>query len=65
MNTRGNNMKKSLAVKKKNNTKKVSYSLDIDVLEKFNKIAETKGYNKSKTVNNLIRAFIEQENSLS
>jgi len=47
--------------KKKTTTKKVSYSLDINVSNEFNKVAKAKGYNKSRTVNNLIKNFLENE----
>lgn len=55
---------KNLAVSKRKNTKKVSYSIENDVLDAFNKISDSKSYNKSQTVNNLLKMFIEQENSL-
>jgi hypothetical protein len=48
----------------KQKSKKANYTLDADVLDKFNKLAKQKKYNKSKTVNNLIKIFIEKEMSL-
>ena len=50
--------------KKKTTTKKTSYSLDIEIVEAFDKLAKSKGYNKSRTVNNLIKNFLESESSL-
>lgn len=48
--------------KKTTNTKtKVSYSVDIDVLKRFNELAEREGYNKSQVVNNLIKKFVEEK----
>ncbi len=51
-------------IKLKNTTKKVSYSLDIKVVEDFDKLAKARGYNKSRTINNLIKSFLKSENSL-
>jgi len=42
-------------------TKKANYTLDAEVLNEFNKLAKTKRYNKSKTINNLIKLFLEKE----
>ena len=53
-----------LGVKREPKTKKVAYSIDIEVLEQFNNLAKAKNYNKSQTINNLIKVFIEKESSL-
>ena len=45
----------------KNEKKKVTYTLDSDILSQFNQIAKTKKYNKSQTINNLIKLFINTE----
>ena len=49
---------------KKGLKKKISISIDIDILEEFNKIAKANKYNKSQTVSNLIKAFVENEKNL-
>ena len=49
---------------KKGEKKKISISIDIDVLEEFNKLAKANRYNKSQTITNLIKAFVEREKSL-
>jgi len=54
----------NIAVQKTKKTKKVSYSIQTEVLDEFNKIAKAKDYNKSQTINNLIKMFNEKENSL-
>ncbi|MFK7780217.1 MAG: hypothetical protein QM490_03630 [Candidatus Gracilibacteria bacterium] len=48
----------------KNSKKKVSFNIDIEIVEAFNKLAKIKKYNKSQTVGNLLKSFIEQEISL-
>jgi metal-responsive CopG/Arc/MetJ family transcriptional regulator len=48
----------------KGEKKKISINIDIDVLKAFNKIAKAKKYNKSQTITNLIRVFVENEKSL-
>ncbi len=55
----------NVAVTKLQKTKKVSYSLETDVVEQFNKIAKNKNYNKSQTVNNLIKLFIKKEMNIA
>jgi len=50
--------------KRKTTTRKASYSLDKEVVDAFDKLAKSKGYNKSRTVNNLIKNFLENEASL-
>lgn len=55
----------NIAVKKKLVTgKKVSYTIDTDILNEFNKIAKAKGYNKQRTIENLMKIFIESETTL-
>jgi metal-responsive CopG/Arc/MetJ family transcriptional regulator len=49
---------------KKGLKKKMSISIEVDVLEEFNKLSKLNKYNKSQTVSNLIKAFIENEKSL-
>lgn len=49
---------------KKGLKKKMSISIEVDVLEEFNKLAKLNKYNKSQTVSNLIKAFIKNEKSL-
>lgn len=44
--------------------KKMSISIEVDVLEEFNRLSKLNKYNKSQTVSNLIKAFIKNENSL-
>jgi len=44
--------------------KKISVNVDVDVLEEFNKIAKMHRYNKSLTITNLIRVFVENEKKL-
>ena len=44
--------------------KKISISIDVDVLDEFNKIASLNKYNKSKTITNLIRIFVENEKKI-
>jgi len=54
-----------IAVKKKLVTgKKVSYTINTDVLDEFNRIAKIKGYNKQRTIENLMKMFIESETTL-
>lgn len=43
---------------------KASYSIDLDVLNEFDKLCTAKKYKKSQVVENLIKMFIEQEKSL-
>jgi len=43
----------------KNDKTKVSYTVDKKIVEEFNKIADSQNLNKSRTVNNLIKIFIE------
>lgn len=43
---------------------KISISIDSDLIEEFNKIAKLNKYNKSKTISNLIKLFVESEKSL-
>jgi metal-responsive CopG/Arc/MetJ family transcriptional regulator len=45
--------------------KKMSISIEVDVLEEFNKLSKLNKYNKSQTISNLIKAFIENEKSLN
>ena len=45
----------------KYNKKKMSITIDIDLLNEFNKIAKQKKYNKSQTISNLIKVFLENE----
>ena len=45
-------------------TKRVSYSINEEVVNEFNKISEHKKYNKSKIVENFLREFIKMEKSL-
>lgn len=45
--------------------KKISVSLDADVLDEFNKLAKTNRYNKSQTINNLIKVFVENEKKIT
>ena len=54
----------NLAVTKQKKVKKVSYTLDEEVAVQFNKLAENRSWNKSMTVNNLIKMLIENELSL-
>lgn len=42
-------------------TIKASYTLDPKTVQDFNELAKIKHYNKSQTVNNLLRLFIEEE----
>jgi metal-responsive CopG/Arc/MetJ family transcriptional regulator len=44
--------------------KKASYSIDATLLNKFDVVCTVKKYNKSKIIENMIKVFIEQENSL-
>lgn len=54
--------KNKIAVEKKMITgKKVSYTIDSDVVDEFNKLAKNRGYNKQKTVENLLKVFIKSE----
>ena len=46
---------------KKGLKKKISISIDIAVLDDFNKIANANKYNKSQTINNLVKVFVENE----
>ena len=48
----------------KPNKKKVSYSLESDIVETFNKVARAKNYNKSQIVENLLKSFLEREQKL-
>jgi len=48
----------------KNSKKKVSFNIDIEIVEAFNELAKIKKYNKSQTVGNLLKSFVEQEISL-
>jgi len=48
----------------KNSKKKVSFNIDVEIVESFNKLAKVKKYNKSQTVGNLLKSFIESELSL-
>ncbi|NOQ32523.1 MAG: CopG family transcriptional regulator [Helicobacteraceae bacterium] len=46
---------------KKVNKKKVSYSLDAEIVETFTKIAKEKKYNKSQIIENLLKSFLQRE----
>lgn len=48
----------------KTKTKRASYSINEVVLTDFNKLSESKNYNKSKIIENLLKKFIEAETSL-
>jgi len=48
----------------KYNKKKMSFTIDVELFDEFNKIAKAKKYNKSQTISNLIRVFIENEKKL-
>lgn len=43
---------------------KASYSIDVNVLNEFDKLCTAKKYKKSQIVENLVKMFIEQEKSL-
>lgn len=48
----------------KTKVKRAGFSISEDVLEEFNKISQSKNYNKSKLVENFMRKFIDKEKSL-
>jgi len=41
--------------------RRVSYSIDETVLDEFGKIANERGYNRSKIIENFLKKFIEAE----
>lgn len=45
-------------------TKRATYTISEDILDKFNKIAKLKNFNKSKIVENFLKKIIESEESL-
>ena len=45
-------------------TKRATYTINVDILDRFNKIAKAKNFNKSKIVENFLRKIIEAEESL-
>jgi len=47
---------------KKHQKAKMSITIDRDIFEKFNEIAKANKYNKSQTISNLIKMFIESKN---
>ena len=49
---------------KKGLKKKISISIDIDILEEFNELAKKMKYNKSQTITNLIKVFVQNEKNL-
>jgi len=46
---------------KKGLKKKIAISIDTDLLDEFNKISKREKYNKSQTISNLIKMFVESE----
>ena len=46
---------------KKGVKRKISVSIDVDVLDDFNKIAKANKYNKSQTITNLIKVFVKNQ----
>ena len=50
-----------IAVKKQLFKKKMAFSVEADLFEEFNKYAKENRLNKSQTLNNLIRFFLENE----
>jgi len=46
---------------KKEETKKASFSINKQVLEDFNELSKKMKLNKSQTITNLIKMFLEQE----
>ncbi len=49
----------------KNTKTKVSYSIDTDILNKFNELAKEKGFNKSQVINILMKRFIEEQENFN
>jgi len=60
----GNDFFDDITKSTKRGFKRVSYSVNSDVINEFNKIAKNKKYNKSKIIENFLRKFVEQEISL-
>ena len=46
------------------NKKKMSITIDVDLLDEFNRIAKINKYNKSQTISNLIRVFVTNEKNI-
>lgn len=49
----------------KNTKTKVSYSIDTDILNKFNELAKKKGFNKSQVINILMEKFVEEQENFN
>jgi len=60
----GNDFFDDITKSTKRGFRRVSYSVNSDVIDNFNKIAKNKKYNKSKIIENFLRKFVEQEMSL-
>ena len=60
----GNDFFNDITKTTKKGFKRVSYSVNSEVIDNFNKIAKNKKYNKSKIIENFLRKFVEQEMSL-
>lgn len=60
----GNDFFDDITKTTKRGFKRVSYSVNSDIINDFNKIAKSKKYNKSKIIENFLRKFVEQEMSL-
>lgn len=46
-----------------NNKKKVTYSLDKDLIKRFNKFVGDNAYNKSYLVEKILKEYLEKENN--
>lgn len=58
--------KRTKTMEQSKNTKtKVSYSIDTDILNKFNELAKEKGFNKSQVINILMKRFIEEQENFN